>query len=243
MDVNNFNALMSNEKIVYAIARTHHDKFTSISNQIQLQLVVSDESKKKNLPSDIKLCISHHLKALDENEIHYDQIQLELIFNYIDNVREEDRILLTKYALRKLKNFDHEDHIDFCLEKLNLYERTCLKSKGGFSAIKRLYLWSKSGFLPISISLFAFFGLFLVVLLPAPYSWMSLFKITYLPISDNYYFNHFLNALGLFCGLFEDIKIIPKSILGLFIMIISKLGFILYVINVLVDQLLKKLNK
>ncbi|MCD6068976.1 MAG: hypothetical protein K0S33_3802 [Bacteroidetes bacterium] len=243
MDSRNFEMLLSNETIIYRTAQNHHGKFVSLSNQIQLKISASDLSKRKAIASDIKLCISHHLKSLDENEIHYDQIQLDLIFGYIDYVSENDRVILTKFALRKLRNFDHEDHIDYCLDRLNGYERLCLRHQGFWGFFKRLYLWSISGFFPIVLILFLFFTCFSILLLPSYYSWAYLYDISYVKISDNYYINHWFNTLGAFCGLFDDMKIIPRNFFGVLLMIITKLGFLLYVVNILSDQLLKRLNK
>ena len=74
--------ILLDEVIQFRASTTNNEKFISISNQIQLKLLYSDKNKLKNISSDIKQCISYHFKSLDENEIHYDQINLNIIFDY-----------------------------------------------------------------------------------------------------------------------------------------------------------------
>jgi hypothetical protein len=243
MQKEEFEKLYQKEAILFRTSDSNYDKACHLSNTIQLHIICPYEDLKKNWASDVKLFSGYYIKSLDEKEIHYDQIRIDLIFNYIDSLKNEKKVLLSKFVLKELKKFGHEDHIVFCEDKINAYEREVLLCKKNLiNYLKFLFLLSKSSIGSIIISLLIIFILSALIVLPAPYKWMSLFTVQYVPVSQDSIVNHFLNVAGGLIGLFDDFKITPKNIAGFLVLFVGKILFIWFVINILLEQLNKKTN-
>lgn len=236
--------LIMDEKILFRSYNTNNAKYISLSNQIQLKVLYSNKDKRKGLSSDIKQCIGFHFKSLEENEIHYDQINLDLLFSHIDCVGSSDKVLLANYLIRTIRKNSYFDNEDFCIRKLNQYERESLKnSKGIFSLIKKFHLFCTGNLMNAIFMLIVSYFIFSFVLLHSFNSSFHYYEVNYVAIYKNYYINHFCNTLGYFFGLFQDFKILPKNWLALVFMVIAKIIFIVFIVNVLLNQIIKRINK
>lgn len=236
-----FDNLLLAEKQNYRQSGTHYHKAISISNQIQLKLHTNNFDK---LSADIKLFISHHLKSLDEGEIHYDQLQLELIFNYIEKLPSHESLILTKFLLKQCKQLGYEDFIFKCSEVCTFYELKFLSTQPGLkNRVKQIYLYSIRDYKTILSTLFAFYLLYSLILLPAPYQWMALYEVKYVSLYDNEILNHFSNTLLGILDLDGDFKITPLNIAAIISMILAKLIFVVYIVNILAEELTKRFQK
>ena len=195
-----------------------------------------------NLRNDIyvycKKFIVNYIETLENNNYEYDRFDVKKIIkliSYLDEKKSQLEIL--KYLSNKL----NKEQIRFESEILNkeiiLLEIKILKDNFSkkniinFEYYRIIYLIIIKKYKHLLLLFLLIFGVVIIFTLPAPIDTFAVFRIRYIDYSNLSWLNHILNILSLFADLSNGCQIIPKNLLGLLIIIISKVLFITFIIK------------
>ena len=183
---------------------------------------------KESLYIDAKKFVKAYLNAIDNEDFGYDQIQISKIIeisNYLD-IKQKLYFLYCVNRLLQVKGFDTD-----ILSKAIIETETTVawRERRWFKSIS---LWISSSLIKLIIVYFIYLIIVGVILLPAPFPWMSLFDITMQDYSSNALINHCSNTLALITG--NDTiapQVIPNGIIGMIVYCIGVAVFYLVFVN------------
>ncbi len=194
---------------------------------------------------DAKKFISIYIRSIEERDLGYDIIDVNKIIKCINIVGDkQEKLLLAQKAYRLLKIGGFDEESKRLRKTVNEKKTSLLRSKP-FSLNKciklLLHLSTYNIFTIILTSLFLFLISF-IILLPAPFSSWEVYDITYHKYSEVFIVNHFINILTNIFSIKNKFNVETNSILGVFLIIVIKLLYIIFIANYLYKKVIDILN-
>lgn len=236
------------EKEIFKLenATTNYEKLNIGFNIVQLKIDSNDNSIKKDLFLEIRNLIKYSVGSIDESYHGYYSLTDEhsnKILEKISCLSLQEQISLIKFFNRTLKLSGYYEEADklekqIAWRELKLLTKP-LKVKNINQAILR---FSTLNVLTLCLSLFFIYIIYTVILLPAPFKWMTLFQVEYKSYSENFILNHFANTILEFCQIESDFKVFPNSVLGVCAIVFIKILLLVLIFNYFLSELKQKLK-
>ncbi len=222
------------------------EKMYSLNTQLIFSII---QIKKKNFKLknfnqsiylDVKEFAHNYINSVERKDFGYDTLdisKLESAINSLENPKERNTISI--HIIRELHKKGLTDEVDSFKSYSNKIRTQSLKSKSGFKNYLNLisHLCSYNLRTISILLLLCFIGTY-IILLPAPFSDMAIFKIYYFDYSNSFCVNHFLNLLVSIFDLEDEKFIKPLNGFGVIILSFLKLTYILLIANYLYKQAL-----
>ena len=204
-------------------------------------IVCKHKSLNQSIYIDIKHFINSYIEAAKKNDFGYDSFCIPKVLKVIDFLDCNKRIALLNYLLSTLSREFPEIDVDWVhnsISKAKIDEIITEKNYKQFP--KAFLLYSSLKIHTLLITLFLFFVLIFVILLPAPFSFMELFKLEYSDYSSNFILNHLFNVMMLFSGI--DDSITALNGVGVILYVIAKISFVLLIVNFVYKRISDKIS-
>lgn len=211
----------------------------------------------QSLYLDIKNFIKYYLKDIGDYDYGYDHLNKSK-FEIISLLPAKQQISLYKYTQRLLKKYNYDggwlDDYIIKAEKRDISSNICYNLKNILNSptsigkvIIDLFRLTRvccmQNIYSLLISLFIFFFLIVIVLLPAPKDSMQLFTIETTPFCNNFLANHIFNVINyIFDISIDSTKITPINGWGVIFLMFSKILFYLIIIDFLIKNLLQRIS-
>lgn len=239
----NLESILREQQEQIETSKLYRDKFDIQNNIIQINILSDDKYNSQYLYRDLKSLFRLYILAVEERSYGYDSIERAKIKEYLELLPINQRVSLIRFFGRLLKNHGFEDEVKWIAveadkaELINLASNFKLKS-----TFKLLYLAITYNYVTLISSLLFCISVEYLLLLPAP-GWSNvIFEVSY----DNYNAIPNLNRLlNIFAGLFgvnEDFKVLGINWVGVVMIVTGKIVYILLLLNILVKQLLSRIN-
>lgn len=235
-------SLISNENELIIKANSNCEKLDRVNNILQLKIHSSIPELESDIYINVKNFILYYTYAIEEKQYYYDEFDEEKIFNYLNLFGVDQKCSLLQFTIRHLKIIGLDKKIKIFENEFNkcefLKEWSKLNHRNFF---KVLYLATVYNHITIFFSLLFCFIAKVVIYLPAPDGWPILFELHYVDVSNVQILNHIGNVLLSIFNVQENPSFVtPTSLTGAIVFVLGKCFFILIVINILIDQLIKR---
>lgn len=182
----------------------------------------------ESLYIDAKKFVKAYLNAIDNEDFGYDHIQITKIID-ISNCLDIKQKLFFLYNVNRLLQVKGFDTNILSKEIVETETTVAWREKHWFIFIR---LWLSSSLIKLVIVYFFYILIVGVILLPAPFPWMSLFDISMHNYSSNAFLNHCSNTLALITG--NDIiapQVVPNGFVGMIVYCVGVVAFYLVFVN------------
>ncbi|GGA78624.1 hypothetical protein GCM10008015_19180 [Flavobacterium palustre] len=221
---------------------TYTGKSNVLNNIVQIKLSETELYNYKNhISVDIKKYLISIIEVAELGPIKYDEIRERKIIELLNKLENKEKLYYLNFLIRQLQKSSFEDEIK-TFQKIRI--KTILEnSKNDFmnfrSILNVLVYFPLYSLFTLFITLFTVALISGLILMPAQLSWMSLFdfKLTYLGVCNNYFFNHFINVFSSLLGVNEDFKIRPNDEFSMIALMIGKIFLFLYVLVFIFNKL------
>ncbi|WP_233900501.1 hypothetical protein [Tenacibaculum piscium] len=216
-------------------------KVNLLNNIVQFKLNEIQYQKFHNdLSIDIKRYLNSLIELAENGARNYDIINEDKLM-FLNEVSFSDKKLYIDYFIRILEKSAFKEDIT-TLQKIK-YESILKYSWQNFWSLKSIFN------ILIYFPLYNIYTLFItlslitlaanIILLPAPFTFMSFlcYKIDYLTISDNYYYNHVLNITSALIGVNNKFSIIALDSKSMIVLILGKIFIFFYVVTLIFNKL------
>jgi hypothetical protein len=238
--MNSINEIVSIEEEKLKNSSSPGEKINILHNLIVLK---NHSNADHDNYQNIKKLIDLYIDNIKVGNYGYDFFNLNKIDEVLKYLKLEEQISALKYALSSIKRELPEYENNKIIESLNKTEiKYILTNRKLIHYPKALLLYSNTSINRLIIVLIAFIILVCIFLLPANQFTFSVFTITYEHYSDNFLLNHFLNILGIFADIDNDLKIQPLNAYGLLLVLFAKIVFVLFIINYIYRKLSDKIS-
>ncbi|GAA4429261.1 hypothetical protein GCM10023188_14410 [Pontibacter saemangeumensis] len=245
MNVSNQALIQLIEKERSAIRNAQHfyQKLEAQNSILQIKIHSNDTGLLADIYVDIKYLISYYIKASEERQYGYDEVNMAKILTYVDLLSLEQKVKSLNFLFRLLALNGFETEKDICKDALA--KANCalfIREPSPMNVLKLIYLKTTSSLLSILATLLISFTVYFSVLLPNNYEVFQVFEIAYMPFSENFYLNHFTNTLLSVFQLADDFKVKPTNLWGTFLLILGKTAFLVIVVNILIKEISSKIK-
>ncbi len=167
----------------------------------------------------------------------------DIIKNILTDISDDKKLSLYYYLLRQLKiNYFSNDEIIWCESEIKKIELAKLFCSNNF--IKMFFILTSYNVYTLIISLLCIIFIINILFLPEEILGITLFKITYEHYYDNFILNHILNVNNYLLNFSNgSFKVVANTIIGFFTLVVIKIIFYIVIINYIVKQILRKVNK
>ncbi|WP_196269669.1 hypothetical protein [Pontibacter sp. 172403-2] len=224
-------------------AQYFYQKLEAQNAILQIKIHSRDPVLLRDTYVDIKYLISYYIKACEERQFGYDDIDMGKIFSYTGLLSIEERLKALHYLNRLLAVNGFEPEKDACNKALaDANISLCTQNITWVNAFKLLYLKMTMNIWTVAFTLLLSYSVYSIVLLPSSEPKFPVFEIEYLNVSKNFYSNHFANTL---LGVFQfsdGFKVKPLNIWGVILLVLGKIAFLVIVINILIKEISSKLK-
>lgn len=201
----------------------------------------------KNVYEDIKNCLTEYINSINETSYQYDFFCKKTIKNLLKDLSYDKQIGLYTFLIRLLKiNCHINDEIIWCESQIKKIELNKLWSSPNlFNFPKIFFLLSSYNIYSLLISLLLMLILINILFLPESYIGFKLFNVIYENYyKDNFILNHIVNVNNyLFNFSNGNFKIECNDLSSLLILVAIKLIFYLIIINFIIKEISRKVNK
>jgi hypothetical protein len=217
-------------------------KMTILNNIIQIESEIKNELYQDNLYKDIKKYIISYISAVNDESYDYDSISMDKLFVHNNLLSNEKKISILLITERVLLDKCFINEANMCRDHIRRLRYYCSLRKKNFKITEVIlsllsYCASSAKNTLITVSIFIILAYF--VTLPAPFEFMETISFTSQKICNNYYANHLANTFCLMLDIGET-KAIPVSPIGLFGIILFKTTWLIFVVNFLISESIKK---
>ncbi|MEH3113420.1 hypothetical protein [Pedobacter terrae] len=223
----------------YNLLSTADDKFQCLNNIISLKKLVN-YSGHDSIYLDFKKYVKLYIEAVEEKDSGYDNIDVQRISSKLADILIIDQINILKFFKKTLLINGYPDEASECecvLQKLRI---SFYKANKNFkNYCKLVALWSSLSIKRLFILLLVFYIATVLLLIPAYFESLELFKVNYTRFSENQMLNHLLNVLTLFFDLSDNtMKVEAQNGFALILIILSKIIYITILVNFLAKKLI-----
>lgn len=231
--------LIVDEQSKIASSNSFGEKADRTNNILQLKIASNIPELQSDIYINVKNYIHYYIISLEEKQFNYDEFESERLLAYVKLFSVEQKCSLLHFTIRQLKTIGFEEKVKFFEKQLRLCELLKeWKSLSFHNFFKILYFATVYNNISILISILFCITVKMIVYLPAPVSWMALYKVNYIEVSDNWWLNHIGNVLLSIFEVQEHPSFVePINFLGAVFFVLGKCFFIIIVINILIDQL------
>lgn len=216
-------------------------KVNLLNNIVQFKLNETEYQKFHNdLSIDIKRYLNSLIELAENGARNYDIINEDKLM-FLNEVSFSDKIIYIDYFIRILEKSAFKEDIK-TLQKIK-YKSILKHSWQNFWDFKSIFniliYFPLYNIYTLFISLIVITLIANLILLPAPFTFMSLlcYKIDYLTISGNYYYNHFLNITSSLIGVNNKFSITALDSKSMIILILGKIFVFFYVVTLIFNKL------
>ncbi len=190
-----------------------------------------------------KCFITNYIESIKIEDYGYDNFNFLKIEKILGYLNPSERFSFLQYCSSVMAKELPDHNREWFIEQKNKSEFKCILCERNFRKYpKAFFLYFGMNLWRLSLILFIFYLIVYFFLLPAPYNSWSIFEITYENYSNNFYINHFLNILSLFSDLNNNFIISPEKPIGLFLIVISKISFIVLLVNFIYRRFTDKIS-
>jgi hypothetical protein len=215
-------------------------KLELINTIVQMKMTYDSQLFHAELYKDCKGTFVMYLDAVDERTYEYDQVSKEYLSGIINNFKNEEKLSLINFLIRKLKLKGFEEHISFFHQEKRSTEISIFARKlprNFFSLLARLIMYNTySIIMTVVIAILLYF----IILLPSA-NGTVLFEMSYKNYSDVFWENHLYNVLLSLLGLQSDF-VKPVNGWGAFLAFTGKLIYIVIVVNICIAKINELIN-
>ncbi len=214
----------------------------ALNNLVQAKLLYY-ENPASFIYRDLKKLIRTYCITTETDKFDYDSVDLEIIQRLASPLNDQEKLAIFSYARRELLKI-HQIKSAEQLERItrNIEYKTLWKSHSLFSIIRALLLYPTISVWHLFFTLFlVLMGCFLV-LMPSSQQSFETFAFNKVEFTSNFYLNHLLNVFVFLFKLNPKVSITPLTVTGVFISVILKSFFILFIVNYLIKYLTKYLR-
>ena len=191
---------------------------------------------RQSLYLDVKQFIESYLISVDYQDYGYDNICFTKIMEVVDFLEIKQRISIMYYTKRLfyIRGYD----IEFIVDKINDFKIKVAWSEKSY--LEYILLLIGSSFISLLITLLIFVVIISLIMTPAPFENMEIFKVELRKFSTSPLLNQLINSLTLLTGN-ENISptIIPIGIKGIVVYYLGLISFYILIVN----YVLKKIEK
>jgi hypothetical protein len=223
---------------------TNTQKYNIYYTIIEQKVLLDDNH---HIYIDIKSFIHHYILSTYEQDFGYDVISVEIILDTISLLAPKKQEPLYKYTIHQLKQNGQETIVPSI--EMALHNNQIAIEKNDISSIfhvksafKLLLLLSTKSYSAIFISLFLMICALCIVLWPTPYLSMQLFIYQYTKFSGVFILDHLINVILLLLGTDDRTKVYAVNPVGAFVIIASKLFYLIFIAKIILKQLDKKMD-
>jgi len=191
----------------------------------------------------IKMLINKYVELVKINDFGYDLFCFSKLFKVISFLNYKEQLSILNYLFsildKEFPQIEKECLIHFIkIVKIN----KIINEKEYKNFPQALLLYSSLDIISLLISLFLFILLVIIILLPAHFESMELFKIKYESYSDSFIINHVLNVLTLFGNIKNGLVVTASNTLGVILQLSGKTIFILLIVNFIYKKISDKIS-
>lgn len=201
----------------------------------------------KNVYQDIKKWLIEYINSIDNSSYGYDLFCRKTVKSILSNVSNDKQIILYTFLIRLLKiNCHINNEIIWCETQIKRIELNELWSSPNiFNFYKIFFLISSYNIYSLFVSLLLLLVCINILFLPETYIGLKLFTITYENYyTDNFILNHIVNINNyLFNFSNGNFKIESPDLISLLILVSIKLIFYVIIINFIIKEISRKVNK
>lgn len=191
------------------------------------------ERYRQPLYLDVKSFITQHLKSFDIEDYGYDIPNNNKILIAIQSLSMKEQLAMYRYANKLYEDCGYET--DFLDEKINKLRMCIAWNEHRYGAF--LLRLSAYNVWTLLFSYLLFLVIVFLILLPAPYDWMSVLQIDSYDFGFGSLKNHLMNTLALFTDGDYSPDVTPCGLRGLLLVILGKITFYLLIGNFIVKKL------
>lgn len=214
-----------------------------VSILYNLIIIKNTQNKDTNNYNDIKELIEYYINLIKNGNFGYDEINYSKLNKVISFLKYNEQVSILKYALSSFtREFPEHDNSWF-MERINCAEIQDIINRKIYTKYpKALFLYSGKSIWGLFSVCILFIVSVYIVLLPAIYYRFELFKIDYETYNSNFYVNHLLNILSMFCDIENNFKINTSSTWGILMLILGKIAFVLLIVNFIFQKITEKIS-
>lgn len=215
------------------------EAFNILYNIIRLSKVIGKSDDNYRLTKKFFVNYVESIKTANYGYDNFNYLKLEKLFVEL-NINE--RISILEFSITTVSRELPELDTHWFLDLKHQYEIDRIFSQREVANYpKGILLYCGRNLPRLFVTLCVLVAFSYVVLLPAPAPCMEVFRIKYEIYVDNYWLNHFVNILGLFADIDSDFEIKPVGFWGAIVLIVSKLSFIVLIVNFVYIRLSDKI--
>jgi hypothetical protein len=211
-------------------------KLESINTIVQIKSTSDKVLYYNELYRDVKKLIIFYLKAIDERKYEYDYVNKNYLVNILNIFKDNEKIALLNFLLRKLKVEGLEDEKEFFGHEKRKVELALLRNQlpsSFFKLSSKLITYNLGS---IFFTIVASYFIYSAILLPAPSYFPALFEVKYEHVSDDFVLNHFCNTLLSIVGSNSEDFIKPLNLFGSIVLVLGRLFFLLLILKICIDK-------
>ena len=229
---------------LYAKIHRYHyqDNAGTLLNIITLKARYGISDYHQTMYVDAKYFITNYIQSINNSDYGYDSINVSKIIRSIENLDNNKKISLLYYTKRVLNSKGYGDEISEIDEKIGQIKiNTAIKNREYFKAFR---IWISQSIKALLLTLFAYSIITTIIMLPAPLSWMEIFRVHCKTLSSNGLINCFLNSLLFITGDDTVRPIIePTCPLGVIVHVLIISFFYFTIINYVLRRIEDYMNK
>lgn len=194
----------------------------------------------QSLYSDIKGWCYNYISSKHEKDYGYDVYERKKIVEKINDkhLSNGQKLSLILYIRWILSRFNDDGA---WLDKKSMeYKLAILKKE---NKLKYLLVLSASSKWRCIKTILLFFFIELVVLMPAPFKWMEVFRLQTVNYSDYEWLNHIVNVLALRINWIEGPTLVCQNWCGVLMCGLWMLVYIVFVVNILFNNIFSKISE
>jgi hypothetical protein len=232
--------IIDEESQKLAMISDHTDAANVLYNLISLKNANGNGSDNYR---DIKKFLENYVLSLKDANYGYDNINYAKIDSLFLKLTINERISIIQFAISNLTRELPELDVEWFIDRRHEFEVQRIFQESDYLNYPKAFLLYCGRTIPRLIStLFGFVFLVSLILLPAPFPWMSIYKIQYVQHSEPFYSNHLLNVMCLFLDMDNGPTISATCWWGLILLMIAKCFFVILIVNFIYIRLSDKIT-
>jgi hypothetical protein len=226
------------QSLAQATASAH--KCELLNAIIQLRIECGDNA----YYLDAKLFVRYYLDSIEEREYDYEELRIEHVTDIAKHLSPKAALALLNYTYRtaRLHGFEHIPEIEVSVNKaeIRLITTNRLWFINPLNYVRIILNFSSQSLMTLIISIGAIFLTQYVMLLPAPYEWMQLFKVEHPSADPLEWRNRLINTLTYWADCNDGFSIHALNIGGALAMVLGEILKILLVAGFLVQEVIRR---
>jgi|GEM_PF-1823541 len=191
----------------------------------------------------IKMLINKYVELIKINDFGYDLFCYSKLFKVISFLNYSEQLSILNYLFSVLDKEFPQIEKECLIRFIKVVKIDKIFSEKEYKNFPQaLLLYSSLDIKTLVISLFLFILLVIIILLPACFESMEIFKIKYESYSDNFVINHVLNVLTLFGDIKNGFVVTSSNIFGVILQLFGKITFILLIVNFIYKKISDKIS-